>query len=110
MDLGADEDEKPIGELFGRLIDDGKAYARAEAELAKARVSCEAERARKPLLFGAIAGGLAFAALLALTVTLVLSAAALVGPLVGGLIVTAVIAGLAWLFASLAQSSWKKRP
>ena len=30
------EDEKPIGELFGRLIDEGKAYAKAELGLVKA--------------------------------------------------------------------------
>jgi hypothetical protein len=31
---GIDEEEKPIGELVGRLIDEGKAYARAEFDLA----------------------------------------------------------------------------
>lgn len=110
MELGADEDEKPIGELFGRLIDDGKAYARAEADLAKARVACEADRAKKPLLFGAIGAALALVALIALVMTLVLAAATLLGPLAGGLLVTAVIAGLAWLFLALAQAAWKGRP
>ena len=43
MDPGADMDdhmdEAPIGELFGRLIDDGKAYAHAEIDLVPVR--CE---------------------------------------------------------------------
>jgi hypothetical protein len=110
MDPGADDDERPIGELFGQLIDDGKAYARAEADLARARVACEADRARRPLLFGAVAAALAFVALIALIMTLVLAAASLLGPLAGGLLVTLAVAGLAWLFAMLAQSSWKARP
>ena len=110
MALGAEEEERPIGELFGQLIDDGKAYARAEAELAKARVACEADRARKPVIFGALAAALAFIALIALVMTLVLAAATLLGPLAGGLLVTVIVAGLAWLFATLARSSWKGRP
>jgi hypothetical protein len=110
MDLGDDEDERPIGELFGQLIDDGKAYARAEADLAKARVACEADRAKRPLLFGLVAAALAFVALIALVMTLVLAAASLLGPLAGGLLVTLLLAGLAGLFALLARSSWKARP
>jgi len=109
MALGADEEERPIGELFGQLIDDGKAYARAEADLAKARVACEAGRAKKPVLFGALALALAFVALIALVMTLVLAAASILGPLAGGLVVTLLIAALAGLFAALARSSWKAR-
>jgi hypothetical protein len=41
---GDDEvDEKPIGELFGQLIDEGKAYAKAELGLAKATAEAKAD-------------------------------------------------------------------
>ena len=38
MDHGGEDeaDERPIGELFGQLIDEGKAYAKAELGLARA--------------------------------------------------------------------------
>ncbi len=54
-DGGDDEDEKPIGELFGQLIDEGKAYAKAELGLAKASAEAKAEAAKKPALLGAAA-------------------------------------------------------
>ena len=110
MALGADETERPIGELFGQLIDDGKAYARAEADLAKARVASEANRAKKPLIFAALALALAFVALIAMVMTLVLAAASLLGPLAGGLLVTLMIGALAGVFFALANASWKARP
>ncbi len=106
----ADEDERAIGELFGQLIDDGKAYARAEAELAKARVLSEADRAKRPLILGLFGGAMAFVALIALVMTLVLSAASWLGPLGGGLLVTACLGALAWLLLAMAQSAWKARP
>lgn len=109
MDPGADDEEKPIGELFGRLIDDGKAYARAEAELAKARVACEADRAKKPIIFGAVGAALGFSALMALVFTLVLSVASVLGPLIGGGVVVLLLGLLTWLFVSLAQGAWKDR-
>ena len=46
-------EDQPIGELFGRLIDEGKAYARAELGLAKATAEAKAEAAKKPVLLGA---------------------------------------------------------
>ena len=57
MTDGGDEDveEKPIGELFGKLIDDGKAYAKAELGLAKATAEAKANAAKKPALLGGAA-------------------------------------------------------
>ncbi len=46
---GDDRDEAPIGELFGRLIDDGKAYAHAEIDLVRARAEGQVDRAKLPL-------------------------------------------------------------
>lgn len=100
MANGGDEDveEKPIGELFGKLIDDGKAYARAELGLAKATAEAKAKAARKPALLGAAALLFLIAGVVVLCMTLALALATLVGPLAGGLIAAlvtfAVAAGL----------------
>lgn len=103
-----DADDRPIGELFGQLIDDGKSYARAEIGLVRARVEVHADRARKPLLFGGIAAILALAAVIALALTLVLALASLLGPFGGGVAATLLIAAAAGLFGWLAKSSWER--
>ena len=101
-----EDDERPVGELFGRLIDDGKAFAKAEVNLVRARAEDQAERAKKPLIFAGLALAFAVAAVIALVMTAVLALATLVGPLAGGLIAVAVALGVAALFAGLARSSW----
>ena len=40
----------PIGELFGQLIDEGKAYAKAELDLAKAIAEAKAEAVKMPAI------------------------------------------------------------
>ena len=97
MTNGGDEDveEKPIGELFGKLIDDGKAYARAELGLAKATAEAKANAAKKPALLGAAALLFLIAGVVVLCMTLALALATLVGPLAGGLIASLVTFGIA---------------
>lgn len=97
MANGGDEEveEKPIGELFGKLIDDGKAYARAEIGLAKATAEAKANAARKPALLGAAALLFLIAGVVVLCMTLALALATLVGPLAGGLIASLVTFGIA---------------
>ena len=93
---GDDEvEEKPIGELFGKLIDDGKAYAKAEIGLAKATAEAKASAARKPALLGAAALLFLIAGVVVLCMTLALALATLVGPLAGGLIAALVTFGIA---------------
>lgn len=100
---GAVDEEKPIGELFGRLIDEGKAYARAELGLAKANAEVKAERFKWPaaLLFGALL--FLQAAVTVLAVTLALALATLIGPLAGGLLAVLFAAGIAYLLYWLAM-------
>lgn len=94
-------DEPPIGELVGRLVDEGKAYAKAEVDLAKAQALAKAEAYKIPaiLLFAALLFAQAAVTGLALTIALALSP--LIGPLGGGLIAVlfagGVAAALAWL-------------
>lgn len=101
-----DDDDKPIGELFGRLIDEGKAYARAEAGLAKAQAEVKLDRAKRPALLGLAALGLVLGGLVALVLTLVFSLSSLLGPLAGGLLATAITFAVAGLLGFLAKRAW----
>lgn len=90
MDAPAGNEESSLGELFGRLSDDARAYAAAEAKLYQAIARRRIGRARNGAI--AIVAGvlLANAALLVLLVGLSLELALHVGPALAGLIVTAI--------------------
>ncbi len=88
-------DERPVGELVHELIEDGKAYARAEMGLAKAIAASKADAVKVPaILFGA-AFLLLLAAVTALAVLLGIALAKFIGPLGGGLAAFVIFAGLA---------------
>lgn len=96
-DGGDDEiDEKPIGELFGQLIDEGKAYARAELGLAKATAEAKAEAAKKPALLAATSLLFLFAGVVVLCITLAVGLSIFVGPLAGTFIATLIAFGIAY--------------
>lgn len=89
--------DSSIGDLFSRLVDDGRDLLGAEAKLYKAIAQDRAARAR-PALIAIVAGGLlAFAGLIAALVGLVLGIGILIGPVAAGLVVFLVSAGVAWL-------------
>ena len=102
-----DEDEAPIGELFGRLIDDGKAYAKAEVDLVRARGLAQADRAKLPAILFAGALAFGFAGVIALILTLVLTLASAMGPLGGGLIATLVTMLISCGLGLAAFKSWQ---
>jgi Putative Actinobacterial Holin-X, holin superfamily III len=95
------DDDKPIGDVVHQLIDEGKAYAKAEVELVKLQALAKAGELKLPavLLFGALL--FAQAAVTVLAVTIAMWLAPEIGPLGGGLIAVLVTggtaAGLAWL-------------
>ena len=98
MDMPASKPPEPsIGDLFGRLADEGKAYVRAEAGVYKAIASRRIGNARS----GAIALVAAFlllnAALIALIVSFVLGLVPIMGPVLAGLAVFAVVAIVAFV-------------
>ena len=97
MQNGGDEEveERPIGELFGKLIDDGKAYAKAELGLAKATAEAKADAAKKPALLGAAALLFLIAGVVVLCMTMALALATLIGPLAGGLLAALITFGIA---------------
>jgi hypothetical protein len=103
-------DEPSIRETFGQLLDDGRAYARAEIDLAKLRARVEVARYRKAAILGGVAAALGLAALVAFAMTLVIGFARLLGP-VGGGIAAVLLLGLgAYAFMSLAQGAIETRP
>ena len=110
MDNGGDDEvgEKPIGELFGQLIDEGKAYARAELGLAKATAEAKADAAKKPALLGAAALLFVIAGVVVLCMTMALALATLVGPLAGGVIASLITFAIAYgLFLWARQEAGK---
>lgn len=86
--------DRPIGELVSQLVDDGKAYARAEIDLVKALAADRAAAARTAAILLGLALFVALGAIVALCVGIVMALATLIGPLLGGL-VAFVLMGLA---------------
>jgi protein-S-isoprenylcysteine O-methyltransferase Ste14 len=99
-DPGPPPPERPIGEIVHELIDEGKAYARAEIDLAKAIASAKAKALAFPAALFGVAFILALAAVTALAVGVVIALAKFLGPLLAGivglLIFAAIAGGLAW--------------
>lgn len=92
--------ERPIGDLVHELVEEAKAYAKAELDLAKAIATAKGKALALPagLLAAALFVGLA--AINALAVGVVIALAKFLGPLLAGivgLVIFAAIAGaLAW--------------
>ena len=101
--------ERPVGELVHQLIEDGKAYARAEVGLVKAIATAKASALALPvgLLVAALVVGLA--AINALVFGVVLALAKFVGPLgagvIGMLIFVGIAAGLVWFAVGKIRSA-----
>lgn len=86
-----------IGDLFGRLVDDGRTLVRAEVGLYKQIALYRANKAK--LGIAALVGGglLAFAGLIAFLVGVVIGLTDLVGGVAAGLIVLAVTGIIAFV-------------
>ena len=97
---GMGVDEAPIGDLFGRLVEQGKGYARAEVGLAKAIASAKADAIKLPAILLGAALLFIIAGVVVFCMTIALALATLIGPLAGGLVATliafAIAGGLAW--------------
>lgn len=91
------EAEAPIPDLVTRLIDETKAYARAEVDLYKAIAQHRTQKAKKGGIALAAGGILLWFAGIALVLGLVLGLATLIGPLAAGLAVTAVLGVVGFL-------------
>ncbi len=85
--------EESIGDLFGRLIEDGRSYARAEIDVVKQIARHRAGKARNGLIMLVAGGVLLLSSLTALLLGLVLGLAMLIGPVLAGLAIAALLAG-----------------
>jgi hypothetical protein len=92
--------ERPIGELVHELIEEGKAYARAEIGLAKAIAAAKGKALALPAGLFVASFICALAAVTALALGVVLALETFIGPLaagfVGMLIFLGIAGGLGW--------------
>jgi hypothetical protein len=99
-DPGPQPPERPVGELVHELIEDGKAYARAEIGLLKSIATAKGKALVLPAALFALAFICALAAVTALAVGVVIGLDRFIGPLaagfVGMLIFAAIAGGLGW--------------
>ena len=87
--------ERPIGELVSELVEEGKAYARAEFDLVKAIGLAKAKELAVPVALIGAAVIVALAAITALAVGVVIALAMLIGPLAAGIVGLLIFAGIA---------------
>jgi hypothetical protein len=93
--------EQPVGDLVHQLVEDGKAYARAEIGVAKAIATDKVSAARMPAILFAAALLVMQAAVTVLAVAVCLWLLPMVGPLLAGFIAFLIFAAgaglLGWL-------------
>lgn len=92
-----DPADDSIGDLFHQLLDEGGKVVRAEVNLYKQIALHRTGKARAGLIAVVAGGILLFDALIVLLIMLTLGLAAITGPVVAGIIVTAILAVLAYL-------------
>ena len=87
--------ERPVGELVHQLVEDGKAYAAAELNVAKATAQAKADAFKLPALL--LGGAFLFlqAGVVLLGVTIYATLDSLLGPFLAGLIATLALLGIA---------------
>ena len=100
-------EEPSIGDLFGRLADEGKAYVRAEAGVYKAIASRRVGNAKSGVIALVAAALLMNAALGMLLICLALGLAPIVGPVFAGLIVFAAIAVISFFLVRFGAARMK---
>ena len=93
-DPGPAGSDRPIGDIVGQLVDDGKAYAKSEVEVVKAIAAAKTRALILPATLFGIAALLALASLSALAIGLFFALYAFMPALVAGLLAFAIFAGL----------------
>jgi hypothetical protein len=102
-----DPKEESIGALFGRLADDGRAYAKAELNLYRQIARHRAARARGGLIALILGAILLLSSLTALIFGLVLWLAGLIGALLAGLAVAALLVLIGYVLIRFGISGLK---
>ncbi|WP_241656525.1 phage holin family protein [Sphingomonas oligophenolica] len=102
--LNRGHDSDSVGTLVGQLVEDTRGLAKAEIALAKARLGERVAAYRTAVVFFVVAGTLAFAALIALLVGMILTLATLVGPGYATAIVVVGVLALAGVLGLIGKS------
>ena len=94
-------EERPVSDIVHQLVEDGKAYAQAELDLAKTTALAKVDRIKVPAALFAVAFLLVLAAVNVLAVAVFVAFAPRFGPILAGifafLIFIAIAGGLAWV-------------
>ena len=94
------QNERPIGELVSELVDEGKAYAKAELDVLKAIATAKGKALIIPARLFGVAFMVALAAIMALAFGVFMELYAFLDPLIAGLIsfllFAAIAGGLGW--------------
>jgi len=102
------EPEESIGELIGRLVEDGKGVARAEIGYYRTLLASKLGEAKAGLILGTVALVIALCSVTALLVGLILSLTPLVGPWLATLVVIVLALALAALLGWLAYRHFQR--
>lgn len=105
---GDGEEDKSVGAMFRQLLDDGRAYAQAEFDLARARAEIKALQYRSAAILAAIALFLAFATTVILCLAILLWLSHLIGPFFGGLVAILIAGGATAIVALLAKKAFDR--
>lgn len=92
-----DPREESIGDLVNRLVDDARAYAKAEVEVVRQIARHRAGKAKTGLILLVVGAVLLVSSLTALLLGLVLGLAIWIGPVASGLVIAAILAGGGYL-------------
>lgn len=96
-----------VGDLFHRLVDDGKAYAKAEVNYYKTVGTERGKALINPAIFGVLALLFVHAAFLALCATLFVALAAVMKNWLAGLLTVVILAAIGGVLGYLAYSKGK---
>ena len=92
-----DPADSSIGDLFHQLVEEGRTFAGAEANLYKQIALYRVGKAKNGLIALVAGGFLAYAALIAFLVGVVMGLAPIMGPVLAGLVVLVVMGGVSFL-------------
>ena len=94
-------EERPIGEIVSDLVDEGKAFARAELDVAKAMAAARANALKAPVILLVAATFVGMAALNALAVAIFFLLAMVMAPVLAAVLAFLLIGGTAALLGWL---------
>lgn len=99
--------DRPIGEIVGQLVDDGKAYAQAEIDIVKAIAAAKAKALVLPAVLLGTAVLIALASFSALAIGLFFTLLALMPALAAGLLAFLIFSAVAGLLGWLGINKLK---